>query len=671
MAGKNASPGGSGAKGAEELNLGKPETILSGLDPHLQETILTYRSKEPHDRTVAREDESGRVLVDVIVKVKDPAVPVPGLNVVRQIGDILTGTVAVEDIESVRTHANIQSLKRATELHPHLNFSVKEIEANQERMAALSAPATPAVNGKGAIVGVVDYDLDFVHRNFRHPDGTTRILFLWDQTSAANDMSPAGFNYGREFTADMLDQALETDDPYGALAYEPEEEAHGTHVTDIAAGNGQATGRPGVAPGAGIIFVQLHGGDVRQEDSFGNSRTLLEAVDYIFQKAAELGRPAAVNMSLGTHGGPHDGSTLAEQAFDKMLEVPGRAIVISAGNSRERRSHASGTLAAGQTRTLGWEILAGDRTTNELEVWSQGNRQIECTLITPGGTRLGPVLPNQTVPIQQAGQRVGSIVSRTNDPNNGDNQINIILSPVLPKGTWQLELRSRSNEALTFDAWIERDDRGQSRFVTADDDRRRTVGSISCGRKTIVVGSYKHRVLSRALSSFSSEGTTRDGKRKPEVSAPGDEVLAAASRSQGAIRMSGTSMSAPHVTGLAALTMQAAGRQLTCDEIREAVITHARRNPPPGADWHSRYGFGRVSAEAAARSVLPAPVHASVVRTRAVAAGAGAGGTATAEAGMAPGDAFLGQIVEAAHKSQTRVRIEIEVEPAGLAHRES
>jgi len=83
------------------------------------------------------------------------------------------------------------------------------------------------------------------------------------------------------------------------------------HVMDIAAGNGQATGRSGVAPAADLIFVHIYGGDVAREESF--PLTLLEAVDYIFTKAAELGKSAVVNLSLGTHGGPHDGSTLAEQ----------------------------------------------------------------------------------------------------------------------------------------------------------------------------------------------------------------------------------------------------------------------------------------------------------------------------------------------------------------------
>lgn len=92
-----------------------------------------------------------------------------------------------------------------------------------------------------------------------------------------------------------------------------------------------------------------------------------------------------------------------------------------------------------------------------------------------------------------------------------------------------------------------------------------------------------------------------------DVSAPGDRIKAAASRSGGVgtVLKSGTSMAAPHVTGLVALLMQAAGRTLTTAEIRQAVIDHVRREPPAGGDWDPRYGHGRVDAVAARAPFSP------------------------------------------------------------------
>ena len=163
-----------------------------------------------------------------------------------------------------------------------------------------------------------------------------------------------------------------------------------------------------------------------------------------------------------------------------------------------------------------------------------------------------------------------------------------------------------------FHAWIERNDQSQSAFVQPHDNTH-TLGSISCGQLSLVVGSYDAHKPAKPLSWFSSAGPTRDGRQKPEVSAPGHDVLAAHSRTgTGVTRKSGTSMAAPAVTGTVALLLsEAAARGQTLDaaSIRRLVIDAARDNPPPAGAWHDRYGHGRIDAAAAlgALGAVPAP----------------------------------------------------------------
>jgi subtilisin family serine protease len=599
-----------GKKNQDEYSLEAHPDVLNDLDPHLQDIIIARQTGRAVDSSLVQMSADGTSRVDVIAKLKDPDADVPGFDAVRRMGDIVTGTVDVDQIEAVRQNPNVVSLKRATILHPTLGTSVSEIEGS--RMVITNLNNGTPITGNGVIVGIVDFGFDFVHPNFRNPDGSTRALFLWDQTGSATSISPDGFGYGREFTAVDINNALalvggggSREDAYAALAYEPEPAAHGTHVADIAAGNGRGTNRPGVAPQADIIFVHLSANDFGDDDNFGNSRQLLEAVDYIFEKASILGRPCVVNLSLGTHGGPHDGSTLVEQGFDNLLAAPGRAIVISAGNSFLHRGHASGRLTNGQVRTLGWEIIPLDRTDNEMEVWYRGGALLP-VLITPSGQRLGPVQPGTTTTIRRNGVAIGRIIHRTSDPNNGDNNVDILLDFTIPAGSWKVELTGTGGTA-DYHAWIERDHPDfQTRFASADVDTAFTLGSISCGRKTIVVGSYNAAVPRRDISVFSAAGPTRDGRLKPEVSAPGDQIRAANATTNGSVRMSGTSMASPHVAGLIALLFEAAPNPLSIDETREVLAQAARSNPPLAAP-DARYGKGRVSAKASLQRVIAPP----------------------------------------------------------------
>jgi subtilisin family serine protease len=633
----------------EDITLGAPEQIVNQMDPHLQEALLAHKHGEVIDPAFGAVAADGTPTVEVIAKLKDPKVPVPGLKVVRELTEFVTAEADLTQIEAIRTDPNVLSLKLARPVEPHLQFSVPEILADADQLGA----SHPGIDGTGVIVGVIDYDFDFVHKNFRGADDQTRLLALWDQNGGPTSLSPPGFGYGREFSRATINNALSTANPYMSLAYLPEPASHGTHVADIAAGNGRGTGVKGVAPGADLIFVNMGSLDFAPEQNFGNSKRLLEAVDYIFEKAGT--RPVVINISLGTHGGPHDGTTPAEREFDGMLRTPGRAIVISAGNSFDAGGHASGSIAANTTRTLTWNIRVNDQTANELEVWYPAAQALEVTLVTPGGGRLGPVVVGATQRILSGGVRVGSIIHRPQDPLTSDNHINILLNPGLPTGSWKVELRNPGAAAVPFHAWIERDDAGQSSFVAADRATTHTIGSIACGRSTIAVGSYTARVPDRTISSFSSAGPTRDGREKPEISAPGHAILAARSRSATAkTQMSGTSMAAPHVTGCIALLMQAAGRPLSMDEIRAAVAGSARSMN--GGAWDPRFGMGRIDTN----RLLPA---GAPVDVRVTGGDRKSEVSAPREVNGGPIEDLCQVVASAAARTGTLIRVQIEAIP--------
>ena len=242
-----------------------------------------------------------------------------------------------------------------------------------------------------------------------------------------------------------------------------------------------------------------------------------------------------------------------------------------------------------------------------MEVWYVGAERMTVELIGPNGVSLASVTPGTSQTLTAGGQVAVLIANRLDDPNNHDNMIGVFLSAGMPGGTYTVRLHGDQIHTGAFHAWIERDNRFQSQFAPPHDNTH-TIGSVSCSQLSIAVGSYDAHKSSLPLSFFSSAGPTRDGREKPEVSAPGHAVRAAqSSTGTGTRLMSGTSMAAPAVAGLVALVLsdaRARGVDLSAQQVRDIVIDSARRNPPSGNAWHDRYGHGRVAAADAVQAVM-------------------------------------------------------------------
>lgn len=530
---------------------------------------------------------------------------------------LVTARIPVTELENVRKKPFVITLKATQKFRPTLLNTTEDIKARED---LLPQDAT-GNQGRNVVIGIIDYGCDFMHKNFIE-NGQTRLISIWNQRDESVGNSPAGFNYGREYLRNEINNALQTNYPYLSLGYPSYEDcvssswesgSHGTHVMDIAAGNGSGTNNKGVAPEAELVFVHINHSpsisDPKTEEeltlNFGDSNFLLDAVRYIFDKAGD--KPCVINISLGTNGGPHDGTNPVEEKIDSMVtEAPNRAVVIAASNSHEDGIHATGKVANGGYFDLYLIIPRYDPSANEVEIWYDKNDRFECQIKEWNGDNLGSVVLGENDVIDNSAGTKLFIAHRQNDPNNGDNVIYIWHPKNFSPSEIKLRLRLKGVNISdgTFHAWVERDNFGQSQIHPQD--KSFTLSSIACGKESIVVGSYDAGEESNPLSYFSSSGCTRDQREKPEISAPGHDVSAAHSGTlDGERKMKGTSMAAPAVTGVVALMMAEArsrGKDLSIGQIRDILKTTARKDNP-SAPWHPRYGHGRIDASAAVKAV--------------------------------------------------------------------
>jgi subtilisin family serine protease len=532
--------------------------------------------------------------VAVVIRLHDPARLPVGVRVIANFGHIVTARVSRNAIVAVRDDPAVASMKAprgiSPDLEPDLGDAVAE-PLGHDRDA--NRPSGLPVTGRGTVIGVVDWGCDFSHPDFRHEDGSTRLLGLWDQRNVSRETTPYG--YGRIFSPNDLNAALQIPDPHAALGYFASDAdhglgSHGTHTLGIAAGNGRGGGPVGLAPEAEIVFVHLGAREGPNSVPLSNSHELLEAIDFIRVTAGK--RPVAINLSLGRHAGDHTGLSLVERAFDEWVSLePGRAIVQSCGNYFERRAHASWVLRPGEIRTFKIIVDPNDKTTNELDLWYSGRDRLKVKIRSSDGRIVTSAKLGERSSAVLDGRDVVRLYHREHDPNNGDHQISAYLEVVPGVTVWEVTLSAIDLQDGRVHAWIERDSgcrACQAKFSEDEADVRHTSGSICNGFRTIAVGAYDAHKTERPIARFSSSGPTRDGRPNPHLVAPGVMIRAARSRPLELgdypmyTRMSGTSMAAPHVTGTVALMFEAAGA-MPISTTRKTLLA-ACDSAPEGAD---------------------------------------------------------------------------------------
>lgn len=556
-------------------------------------------------------------------------------------GDVACVKVPPSTLVELEKSNYVQRIERPNTGYVALNDSMRStihVNAVHSGVPPLAAPYT----GNGIAIGIIDTGVDLTHPDLQDSTGATRVKFVWDQRKPIAANTPQPFGYGQAWDENDINAGnAQTNDEQGY--------GHGTHVSGIAASDGSANGKnKGVAPDAVLIEVAI-------DFSNSSSPTVLDAVNYIFTKAQQLGLPCIINASLGTYYGSHDGRDLQSLMIKNMIiSQPGRTLVAAAGNAGNVPFHL-GYQATTDT-SFTWVRHNTSYPYTYLQIW--GDTAVFSGLNFAVGADANTTDPSyrgrtafrnfsycqgiarKDTVFSIDGNRL-AIVDMYGSTQGPARLFEMIIRPDSTTFAWRL----MSTGTGRFDLWKFYDGTLQSGFQTTNlpststvpdmvnyklpDLNSTIVSGFQCLDEVITVGNHFNRTfyydfagnivadttaIPGNIVPNSSRGPTRDGRIKPDISAPGSTTLSAGQLSlltawqtlpnaipliaQGGFhfRDGGTSSASPVVAGVAAL-FQEQNPGANYAQVKNAVMQCAVQDSLTGNQLpNNTWGVGKIDA---------------------------------------------------------------------------
>lgn len=606
------------------LAIAAPLSAQTGkLSPYVREVLHATGRGQSTDGdgsalSVRPRQAEGRspVLTAFVKATDDKALTAHGCRILAQWGDLYIAAIPLSHIEGLAREKAVSRIEASRPMTvsndtcAHLLGTEKVWQGE-----ALPQPFT----GKGVVVGIQDIGFDFTHPTF---DG--RIRRFWDHLTT--DTVGSRMYAGRDYvTADEI-RAL-------GHSFDGLQETHGTHTAGSAAGSGYQSKYRGMAPESDIVMIaNATGNNVNLIDSadlyrYTNALDVL-GFQYAFDYAQSQGKPCVVSFSEGASDDLYE-SNLFFEALE-AITGPGRILVASAGNKGHYKTwlpkpasvkSVSGRMTGNDGQLLYFVRSRGpivnrfpmdDGLTYSIptnRIAAQPDSILYDTLRCAG----------QTIPICMA------LYPSCWDPTQ------LVHEVYAETSSLRFEIAATDTEAELFPY-----------LGTLQSDEARNACSIqvpSAAPAVISVGAvgYRSHIINHQgqrkayqqetggrRSDFSSIGPSLRGDVKPDIMAPGNNVISSYSswyleshpqaadigwdvehfdcngRTYAWNSNSGTSMSAPIAAGIIALWLEANPR-LTKADILD-VFAHTARHTAADADLghptypNNYYGYGEIDA---------------------------------------------------------------------------
>ena len=474
------------------------------------------------------------------------------------------------------------------------------------------------LTGKGTVIAFIDTGIDYTNPVFRKPDGSSRILAIWDQT-IQDGIPPAGFEYGTEYGREEINRALQNENPY-SIVPSRDENGHGTTIAGIAAGSRIAGGTTflGAAPQADILVIKLKECKKYLRDYYlipeqvaaYQSTDIMMALEYADSFARSFFRPVIFCIALGSSYGSHSGNSPLSNYMNRLANKRSRIFVVGGGNEGNSSHHYEGDLSPENSREEESqeeiEIRVGENERGFItEIWGKAPNVFSLAIRSPGGEEV----PNTGVRARR-GIEYEFVYERTSitvsyalvEGNTGDELITVRFQNPTP-GIWTLILESESGLTNAgFHVWLPISAFLSSETYFLSPNPNITLTIPSYAENVITTSNYSDR--NNSIYVRSGRGFTRDSGIKPDIAAPGVNVSSVQRSIGREIRIAnvtGSGAAAAITAGGVADFMQWAitegnAAYLKSGEVKNYLIRGAVREDNlsyPNRLW----GFGKLSIE--------------------------------------------------------------------------
>jgi subtilisin family serine protease len=414
------------------------------------------------------------------------------------------------------------------------------------------------LTGRGVLIGIIDTGIDYTNPIFRFEDGTSKIVSIYDQTVSGSP--PDNFYIGTEYTQSMINEALQSRTPYETVPSR-DENGHGTFLASIAAGR-ESGNFKGAAPDSELVIVKLKkaGDFIRKNylvpesnDDVYESTSVMLGIEYILQKARELGRPVAICLGVGTNSGSHDGNTLFEQYIGMAANITGVCICAAAGNESQERHHAQVNVMQGTQA----DVTINNENSGSgiyLSLLNSASDRISVSLKSPTGEIVGriPAKGGTSYTSRLVLEKAKVTIQYYFPLSISSGQATVIKIENATPGIWTVTLYGDIVLDGKVDAYLPISSVGYQGVEFLEPDPYSTVTVPGTSSSVITCGAYND--ADNTLFFNTSWGPTRMPSNSPDFVAPGVRVTGYYPRGEGV--MSGTSVSAAITTGACALMLQ-------------------------------------------------------------------------------------------------------------------